>query len=112
MWSFPAVPLIVTFLPLHFIAYAWLASGTRRRPSAKRRARNGMRVRSMALLTPPPSAPGARPCIGQPPSRALDTRSPGQPPLPSRGVLYARSAMRGGIYVLNFYSAVFVDQLK
>src|SRR4051812_32390878 len=25
---------------------------------------------------------------------------------------YARSAMRGGIYVLNFYSAVFVDQLK
>ena len=27
-------------------------------------------------------------------------------------VRYARSAMRGGIYVLNFYSAVFVDQLK
>ena len=25
---------------------------------------------------------------------------------------YARSAMKGGIYVLNFYSAVFVDQLK
>ena len=30
-------------------------------------------------------------------------------PLPVR---YARSAMRGGIYVLNFYSTVFVDQLK
>jgi len=25
---------------------------------------------------------------------------------------YARLAMRGGIYVLNFYSAVFIDQLK
>ena len=25
---------------------------------------------------------------------------------------YPRTAMRGGIYVLNFYSAVFVDQLK
>lgn len=25
---------------------------------------------------------------------------------------YARTAMRGGTYVLNFYSAVFVDQLK
>src|ERR1044072_822048 len=25
---------------------------------------------------------------------------------------YARSAMRGGIYVLNFYSTIFVDQLK
>jgi hypothetical protein len=25
---------------------------------------------------------------------------------------YARLAMRGGVYVLNFYSAVFIDQLK
>jgi hypothetical protein len=32
---------------------------------------------------------------------------PGAPP-----VGYARTAMRGGTYVLNFYSAVFVDQLK
>ena len=27
-------------------------------------------------------------------------------------LIYARSLMRGGIYVLNFYSAVFIDQLK
>jgi hypothetical protein len=31
---------------------------------------------------------------------------------PGRDFGYARLAMRGGIYVLNFYSAVFIDQLK
>ena len=31
---------------------------------------------------------------------------------PAAPVGYARTAMRGGTYVLNFYSAVFVDQLK
>jgi hypothetical protein len=30
----------------------------------------------------------------------------------SNAVRYARSRMKGGVYVLNFYSAVFVDQLK
>jgi hypothetical protein len=36
----------------------------------------------------------------------------GLPPTVPAPVRYARSAMRGGVYVLNFYSTVFVDQLK
>jgi hypothetical protein len=41
----------------------------------------------------------------------LLSRSRDSPTAPGP-VRYARSAMRGGIYVLNFYSTVFVDQLK
>ena len=36
----------------------------------------------------------------------------GRPTTAPASVRYARFAMRGGIYVLNFYSTVFVDQLK
>ena len=41
----------------------------------------------------------------------LDPVLPGRGP-PSAWVRYARFRMRGGIYVLNFYSPIFVDQLK
>ena len=98
--------MIVTCLPSQVFAAAWPASGASSRPQAQSSAARNSCDR------------GACKCHGCLHRPEAGTFSPDQisvqrrRAIPESRVRYARRAMRGGIYVLNFYSAVFVDQLK
>src|SRR3954452_9460803 len=114
MWSGPAVPMIVTFLPSHFIAAAVPARGSSRSATVATRRDRSSRLGLVASCTLAPSARRRRiwrrPRLNRKFAYFAYDKRPATAPRLHSYTLAAR--MKGGIYVLNFYSAVFGDQLK
>src|SRR4029077_18313141 len=107
MWSFPAVPTIVPCLPAQVAADAWPVVAASSSAHAARTPAGRLRAIGYGMRMGLPPFIGAK-------RRGLqfsNTRPGPGSRLGTRGRVRSLR-MRGGTYVLNFYSAVFVDQLK
>src|ERR1044072_4267829 len=104
MWSLPAVPTIVACLPAQVAAEVLPEAGTNRPTPTASMVRRQRDLQAIFMVLP---------VIGKKRPLLQPSQHPSTPRITRTDAwLDTLARMRGGTYVLNFYSAVFVDQLK